>query len=187
MKISAAMMTSGKFSSLLPNSIQVLSRVCPAFLLATTSAALHCGQSGQPSPDALSRTAAPVDMITVSAMTPASASRRIETGVGASTGLVQAATRDLRSTSTPLMVERCQGGLGGGQPPEIGGFRGRRPVLAAAPAQATITQQMASHCTALRCWPSRASPISAATAGSRLIHTPNSRIGIRRSDSSSSR
>ncbi len=102
MKISAAMMTSGKFSSLLPNSIQVLSRVCPAFLLATTSAALHCGQSGQPSPDALSRTAAPVDMITVSAMTPASASRRIETGVGASTGLVQAAARDLRSTSTPL-------------------------------------------------------------------------------------
>jgi len=49
MKISAAMMTSGKFSSLLPNSIQVLSRVCPAFLLATTSAVLHCGQSGQPS------------------------------------------------------------------------------------------------------------------------------------------
>jgi hypothetical protein len=41
-------------------------------------------------------------MITVSAMTPASASRRIETGVGASTGLVQAATRDLRATSTPL-------------------------------------------------------------------------------------
>src|SRR6185437_12605013 len=127
MKISAAMITSGKFSSLLPNSIQVLSRVCPAFLLATTSAALHCGQSGQPSPDALSRTAAPVDMITVSAMTPASASRRIETGVGASTGLVQAATRDLRSTSTPLMVERSRGARGvwgGGQPPKIGGFRG---------------------------------------------------------------
>ena len=102
MKISAAMMTRGKFSSLLPNSIQVLSSVCPAFLLATMSAVLHCGQSGQPSPDALSRTAAPVDMITVSAMTPASASRRIETGVGASTGLVQAATRDLRSTGTPL-------------------------------------------------------------------------------------
>jgi hypothetical protein len=31
------------------------------------------------------------------------------------------------------------------------------------------------------------SPISAATAGSMLIHTPNTRIGIRRSDSSSSR
>ena len=90
------MITSGKFSSLLPNSIQVLSSVCPAFLLATTSAALHSGQSGQPSPDALSRTAAPVDMITVSAMTPASASRRSETSVGDRTGLVQAATRELR-------------------------------------------------------------------------------------------
>jgi hypothetical protein len=43
-----------------------------------------------------------VDMITVLAMTPASASRRIETGVGSSTGLVQAAARDLRSTGTPL-------------------------------------------------------------------------------------
>ena len=98
MKISPAMMTSGKFSSRLPNSIQVFSSVCPAFLLATMSAVLHCGQSGQPSPDALSRTAAPVDMITVSAMTPASASRRIETGVGDSTGLAQ----DFRSASTPL-------------------------------------------------------------------------------------
>ena len=92
MKIRPAMMTSGKFSSRLLNSIQVLSSVCPAFLLATMSAALHCGQSGQPSPDALSRTAAPVDMITVSAMIPASASRRIDACVGDSTGLVQAAT-----------------------------------------------------------------------------------------------
>ena len=96
MKIRPAMMTSGKFSSRLLNSIQVLTSVCPAFLLATMSAALHCGQSGQPSPDALSRTAAPVDMIAVSAITPASASRRIEAHVGDSTGLVQAATRDLR-------------------------------------------------------------------------------------------
>ena len=102
MKIRPAMMTSGKFSSLLPNSIQVLSSVCPAFLLATMSAVLHCGQSGQPSPDELSRTAAPVDMMTVSAMTAASASRRIEVRVGDSTGLVQAAIRDLRSAGTPL-------------------------------------------------------------------------------------
>src|SRR5579863_9289750 len=76
------MTTNGKFSSRLPNSIQVLSSVCPAFLLATTSAALHRGQSGQPSPDELSRTAAPVDMITVLATTPASARRRIEVVVG---------------------------------------------------------------------------------------------------------
>ena len=102
MKTTPTMMTSGKFSSLLPNSIQVLSSVCPAFLLATMSAALHRGQSGQPSPDALSRTAAPVDMITVSAMTAASASRRIDAHVGDSTGRVQAAIRGFRSAGTPL-------------------------------------------------------------------------------------
>jgi hypothetical protein len=85
----------------------VLSSVCPAFLLATMSAALHLGQSGQPRPEELSLTAAPVDMIAVSAMTPASASRRIEAGVGDSTGL---ATFDVprreiqarRSAGTPL-------------------------------------------------------------------------------------
>jgi hypothetical protein len=70
-------------------------------LLATTSAALHRGQSGQPSPDELSRTAAPVDMITVLAMTPASARRRIEVAVGDSTGFAQAAARDVRSAGTP--------------------------------------------------------------------------------------
>ena len=102
------MMTSGKFSSLLLNSIQVLSSVCPAFLLATTSAALHRGQSGQPRPDALSRTAAPVDMIAVSAMTPASAIRRIDRAVGDSTGRanLEASRREIqvrrRSAGTPL-------------------------------------------------------------------------------------
>jgi hypothetical protein len=103
--------TSGKLSSLLLNSIQVLSSVCPAFLLATTSAALHRGQSGQPSPDELSRTAAPVDMITVSAMTPASAIRRIDRGVGDRTGLaigqasILVTPREIRARSwagTPL-------------------------------------------------------------------------------------
>src|ERR1035438_5338983 len=87
MKTRAAMTTSGKLSSRLPNSIQVLIRVCPAFLLATISAELHRGQSGQPRPDELSRTAAPVDMITTLAITAASANRRIDRGVGASTAL----------------------------------------------------------------------------------------------------
>jgi hypothetical protein len=40
-------------------------------------------------------------MITVSAMTAASASRRMEVHVGDSTGLVQAAMRDFRSAGTP--------------------------------------------------------------------------------------
>jgi hypothetical protein len=80
------------------NSIHVLSRVCPAFLLATMSAVLHLGQSGQPSPDELSRTAAPVDMIAVSAMTPASAIRRIDVAVGERYGATkrEAATRESR-------------------------------------------------------------------------------------------
>src|SRR5690349_12118902 len=141
MKISAAMMTSGKFSSLLPNSIQVLSRVCPAFLLATTSAVLHCGQSGQPSPDALSRTAAPVDMITVSAMTPASASRRIETGVGASTSAAEATARGTRRTREQARARQQTdrwggrgGGGGGGRgertPPQKGGGPGGAPPRA---------------------------------------------------------
>jgi hypothetical protein len=103
--------TSGKLSSLLLNSIQVLSSVCPLFLLATMSAALHRGQSGQPRPDELSLTAAPVDMITVSAMTPASAICLIDRGVGDRTGLaigqasilvIPREIRARRSAGTPL-------------------------------------------------------------------------------------
>jgi hypothetical protein len=51
--------------------------------------AVHLGQSGQPSPDELSRTPAPVITIPADATTPASAIRRIETGDGASTGSAQ--------------------------------------------------------------------------------------------------
>ena len=108
MKTMTVMTTSGKLSSRLLNSIQVLSSVCPAFLLATTSAALHRGQSGQPRPDELSLTAAPVDMIAASAITPASAIRRIDCAVGASTGRANLAVsrRDIqvrrRSAGTPL-------------------------------------------------------------------------------------
>ena len=107
MKTMTVMTTSGKLSSRLPNSIQVLSSVCPALWLATTSAAEHLGQSGQPRPDELSRTAAPVDMIAVSAMTPASAIRRIDVAVGASTGRANllVSRRDaqvrIRSAGTP--------------------------------------------------------------------------------------
>jgi hypothetical protein len=68
------------------------------------SAALHRGQSGQPRPDELSRTAAPVDMIAVSAMTPASAIRRIDVAVGARTGRanLEACRREIQVRSTPL-------------------------------------------------------------------------------------
>src|SRR5581483_10472171 len=60
--------------------------VCPAVLAATRLLAVQSGQSGQPSPDLLSRTASPVDMMITLATTAASASRRSDTGVGRSTG-----------------------------------------------------------------------------------------------------
>ena len=53
---------------------------------------MQSGQSGQPRPDALSRTAAPVMMIPAFATTPASATRRIEVGVGKRKGAAQAQT-----------------------------------------------------------------------------------------------
>src|SRR5262249_37633391 len=56
---------------------------------ATRLPRVHWGQSGQPSPDLLSRTAAPVTMMTVEEITPASAIRRIETGVGSQTAAAQ--------------------------------------------------------------------------------------------------
>ena len=46
---------------------------------------VQSGQSGQPSPDLLSRTASPVDMMTALAITAASARPRIDSGVGRST------------------------------------------------------------------------------------------------------
>ena len=86
MKVSPAMATSGKLSSRLPNSIHVFSVVCPAVLAATRLRLVQSGQSGQPSPDLLSRTASPVDMMTTLATTAARASHRSEVVVGRSTG-----------------------------------------------------------------------------------------------------
>ena len=47
----------------LPNSIQVWNIGSPAECAATRLPRVHCGQSGQPRPDSLCRTAAPVAMI----------------------------------------------------------------------------------------------------------------------------
>ena len=68
-----------------PNSTQRWMRGSPVAPLATRLCAVHWGQSGQPSPDWLSRTAAPVRMMNTDASTPASAYRRIAAGEGAST------------------------------------------------------------------------------------------------------
>ena len=67
----------------LPNSIQVWNIGSPRVCAAIRLLRVHCGQSGQPSPDLLSRTAAPVTMITAVDTTPASAIARIAAGVGA--------------------------------------------------------------------------------------------------------
>src|ERR1700759_3557326 len=86
MNTSPAMTTSGKFSSRLPNSIQVFSVVWPVVVAATRLLAVQSGQSGQPRPDLLSRTASPVDMMITLATTAASASWRSDPRVGRSTG-----------------------------------------------------------------------------------------------------
>src|SRR5882757_617687 len=64
----------------------------PRVRAATRLLEVQSGQSGQPRPDALSRTAAPVMMIPAFATTPASATRRIEVGVGKRKGAIQAQT-----------------------------------------------------------------------------------------------
>jgi hypothetical protein len=86
MNVSAAIAASGKVSNRLPNSITVSSQVCPAEIAATTLVAVHRGQSGRPSLEELSRTAAPVQTRTAFAITEASASPRTESRVGRSTG-----------------------------------------------------------------------------------------------------
>jgi hypothetical protein len=76
-------------------------RVCAAIRLPR----VHCGQSGQPSPDLLSRTAAPVTMMPAVEITPASAIRRMDTGLGA-----QTASAQRRSTAAPPAPRGAGGG-----------------------------------------------------------------------------
>jgi hypothetical protein len=76
----------------LPNSIQVFAIVWPGVRVATRLLVVQSGQSGQPSPDSLSRTAAPVTMIPALATTPANARRRIDVGVGCQTKAASRAT-----------------------------------------------------------------------------------------------
>src|SRR5262249_52155074 len=72
-------------TSRLPNSIQVWNIGSPAVCAATRLPRVHCGQSGHPRPDSLSRTAAPVAMIPAVQITPARARMRIAAGGGART------------------------------------------------------------------------------------------------------
>ena len=84
----------------LVNSIQVWIIGSPRVRAATRLLAVQLGQSGQPSPDALSRTAAPVMMSPALATTPASAMRRIAVTVGNSTGAARRRADRVRSAGT---------------------------------------------------------------------------------------
>src|SRR5262249_28276603 len=97
----------------LPNSIQVWNMGSPCVGAATRLLRVHRGQSGQPSPDLLSRTAAPVAMMTVEEITPASAIRRMETGVGSQT----AAAQRRATVTAPPAPPGAVGGPGAGTGP----------------------------------------------------------------------
>ncbi len=84
-------------SSLLPNSIQVLTIVWPGVRAATMLLVVHSGQSGQPSPDWLSLTAAPVTMIPEFATTLASARPRMDCGLGRQTRAISRAAALVRA------------------------------------------------------------------------------------------
>jgi len=78
-------------NSLLPNSIHVFTMVWPGVRVAVRLCTVHFGQSGQPSPDSLRRTAAPVTMIPELATTPARARRRKAAGLGRQTNAISRA------------------------------------------------------------------------------------------------
>ena len=187
----------------LPNSIQVWNMGSPRVGAATRLLRVHCGQSGQPSPDLLSRTAAPVTMMTAVEITPASAILRMETGVGSQTAAAQRRATDPgpgagRERAPPGHPAAGWGRLarphGRSGPPRLHpGWRLQacgawddRALPRAAPAQATITQTIAAHSLTASASPSMTRPTRAATAGSRLIQMPNTLAGTRRRASSSS-
>src|SRR6202020_2700974 len=89
MNASPAIATSGKFSSRLPTSIHEWSSVGPELSAATALDFVQAGQSGQPSPDEESRTAAPVEMTTALEIIAASAQPCSDRTVGLSTGAVR--------------------------------------------------------------------------------------------------
>src|ERR1700753_2540104 len=102
MNVRPAITTRGKFSSRLPNSIQVFSAVWPTECAATALDCVHFGQSGQPRPDDDRGTAAPVEMITALAITDARAQPRSAFGVGRQ-------TREISRGSTRTMLTRRRG------------------------------------------------------------------------------
>src|SRR5262249_30395839 len=107
-------------TSRLPNSIHVWNMGSPRVCAATRLPRVHCGQSGQPSPDLLSRTAAPVTMMPALEITPATAIGRMETGLGAQT----ASTARRSRAAAPASRDAGGGGVGSAvTPPIVGAAR----------------------------------------------------------------
>jgi len=100
----------------LPNSIQVWNMGSPAECAATRLLRVHCGQSGQPRPESLSRTAAPVAMIPAVLITPARAMPRMVAGEGSST----AATAWRVSAPAPGAGPRWRSVSSAGMEPMVG-------------------------------------------------------------------
>src|SRR5262249_38215704 len=100
----------------LPNSTHRWISGLPLAPEATRLAAVHFGPSLQPSPAPLSPTAAPVGMIASDATTPASATLRIASGDGASSGPAHCLARSvqLRCARPAAGVARSGAGAGAG-------------------------------------------------------------------------
>ena len=75
---------------------------------------MQAGQSGQPRPDWLSRTAAPVRMISAEVITPASAQRRRTVCDGASSMSAQRAHRAHRASAVALAAGMSGAASGAG-------------------------------------------------------------------------
>src|SRR5215472_15137508 len=96
----------------LPNSTHRWISGSPVAPDATRLAAVHLGQSVQPSPDWVSLTAAPVGMIASEATTPASASLRIARGDGLSTAADSCLTRSDQNRDVPRLTGEARSGAG---------------------------------------------------------------------------
>ena len=103
-KTTTATIMTNVTNSRLPNSTQACTSESPLELAATRLCFVHSGQVGQPSPDWLSRTAAPVTMLPPAAITPVRAMARSDRAEGHSTG------HAARSSSRRIAAARDTGG-----------------------------------------------------------------------------
>ena len=130
-------------SSRLPNSIHVFSIVCPGVWVATRLLAVHCGQSGQPSPDLLSLTAAPVTMIPAFTTTAASASPRMERRLGRQTSTAGSARRANTAAAQPRRPRAVRAGALAGADSAVTG-RPDSPEAPASPGALTLVATCSS-------------------------------------------